>query len=92
MFIWRYLHNVAALKVNLSKFISMIDPSYPLCEKEMETIDHFFFNCEISQLIWFGSLLGLRTQENKISIKDCIGDWCLLYLDINAFSMGSLII
>lgn len=95
MFIQRCLHNVVAVKGNLSKFINTIDLSCPLCEKEMKTIDHFF-NCKFSQLIRFGSPLGLRTQENRRSFKDWIGDQGLgigaSYIQTHAFSMGAFII
>lgn len=51
IFIWRYLHNVIAIKENLSKFICTIDPLCHFYEKETETIDHLLFNYEFLQPI-----------------------------------------
>lgn len=92
IFVWRCLHNAIVVKGILAKFIISIDPLCLLCGKEIEIVDHLFFNCEFSQLIWFGSPLGLKTRGNNISFKDWIGYWFTLLLDTYALSLRILLI
>ncbi|XP_074300123.1 uncharacterized protein LOC141631337 [Silene latifolia] len=55
------------------------DPFCTLCGKglrEVETLEHLFRDCDVSSRIWFGSVLGIRTnQNNYLDLGEWIINW-----------------
>lgn len=64
-FIWRHLKNV----MNLSKHLQGIDPLCPIYKMELETMDHFFFDCVLPQAAFLGLVLCLHTRDGKQSFR-----------------------
>ncbi|XP_074318322.1 uncharacterized protein LOC141655127 [Silene latifolia] len=44
--------------------------------REVETLEHLFRDCDVSSRIWFGSVLGIRTnQNNSLDLGEWIISW-----------------
>ncbi|XP_026458941.1 uncharacterized protein LOC113359541 [Papaver somniferum] len=47
-----------------------------MCNKEVETVEHLFFQCDLAQAIWFASSFGLRLQGNtEINLQTLVQSW-----------------
>ncbi|XP_074271521.1 uncharacterized protein LOC141595451 [Silene latifolia] len=56
------------------------DPFCTLCGKELkevETLEHLFRDCDVSSRIWFGSVLGIRTDQNTFLE---LGEWIINWI------------
>lgn len=51
-FIWKVCHNRIPVNVNLNKREVDINKTCKLCRDDPETIEHMFFHCERTKLIW----------------------------------------
>lgn len=59
LFVWKCLHNIIPVKIELKKRGMPIDIICSRCFQHAESLEHLFFDCPISQRIWRGSTLGL---------------------------------
>ncbi|KAI8536299.1 hypothetical protein RHMOL_Rhmol10G0246800 [Rhododendron molle] len=53
-FWWRVCRNILATKENLFKRRCAKDNLCPICDCEVETIDHMLFLCPWANMVWFG--------------------------------------
>ena len=66
--------------------IGFINPSnlglaetYLKSEVELETLQHLFRDCEITQHIWMGTDLGIRSNNGT---KAPIADWIVIWIHV----------
>jgi ribonuclease HI len=78
--LWRILHNVIPTKTNLLTRGIICDSMCPMCNKEPETTNHIFQQCEWARLVWFGCPLTITTS-NVQTLN--FSDW-LSYILLNA--------
>uniref|UniRef100_A0A2N9GJZ3 Reverse transcriptase zinc-binding domain-containing protein n=1 Tax=Fagus sylvatica TaxID=28930 RepID=A0A2N9GJZ3_FAGSY len=38
------------------------DPRCPLCNSELESVSHVFFQCQATKMFWFGTCWGIRAE------------------------------
>lgn len=69
-FIWRIVRNWLASKENLFRKQCSPTPMCPICEKEVETIEHILFRCSWAVAVWFGSGLSYWVQEQWTETTD----------------------
>jgi len=50
--LFKVLNNYVATKDRLTQKRILIDSTYVLCNNHEETLDHLFFQCEFSKLVW----------------------------------------
>ncbi|XP_074306138.1 uncharacterized protein LOC141641370 [Silene latifolia] len=81
--VWKIISNSLPVGAEFIKRKLDWEPNCHLClkgEKEMESLEHLFRDCEIVSRIWSSSLLGIKTEmANGLSIGDWIID-CIFYL------------
>jgi ribonuclease HI len=78
--LWRIIHKAIPTKINLLTKGILCDTICPMCNKEPETINHIFLQCEWARLVWFGSPITISTtniQTNSFS------DW-IIYMVNNS--------
>ncbi|XP_058725683.1 uncharacterized protein LOC131596977 [Vicia villosa] len=63
-FLWRLVKDILPIRVNLVKKGVKTALDCPLCQENEETVDHLFFHCQLSRMVWFLSPLGLRIDAN----------------------------
>lgn len=51
-FIWKCMHNAIAVMDNLNRKGIDINPLCPRCHKERETVEHIFFRCKETKVVW----------------------------------------
>lgn len=51
-FWWKVCVNVIASKENLWRGDYALDPFYPRCNKEIESIEHIVFRCSYAKKVW----------------------------------------
>jgi ribonuclease HI len=78
--LWRILHNAIPTKTNLLNRGIMCDSMCPMCNKEPETTNHIFQQCEWARLVWFGCPLTITTSNVQ---AQNFSDW-LSYMLINS--------
>ncbi|XP_058198439.1 uncharacterized protein LOC131313959 [Rhododendron vialii] len=54
-FMWRAARNWLTCKENLCRRKCSPNPTCPLCENAVETVEHMLFHCPWSRAVWFGS-------------------------------------
>ena len=62
-FLWRLCTNSIACQGNLRRRGLSIDPTCPLCQNDIETIEHLLFFCPHAHQTWFMSNLGYTPQR-----------------------------
>ena len=67
MLILRIATGILLTKLNLALKIGLGDTSCPLCQEGEESLEHLFFNCPITRVIWFGSSWGIYSSLLPIS-------------------------
>ncbi|KAJ4757006.1 RNA-directed DNA polymerase (reverse transcriptase)-related family protein [Rhynchospora pubera] len=72
VFLWRLLSKALMLSQNVHRRIARISPMCQRCNAENEFEMHCFFYCQGSRVVWFGSNLGLRTQELPLDIVNTL--------------------
>ena len=55
MFLWRLGSNVLPTRENISHRLDILDTSCVLCKKEVESLHHLFFKCNIARALWFAA-------------------------------------
>ncbi|XVE72629.1 hypothetical protein DITRI_Ditri11bG0053500 [Diplodiscus trichospermus] len=53
IFLWKIGRNYVPVRFELNKRINSIEPSYPFCSSECETVDHLFWSCSFTRPVWF---------------------------------------
>jgi len=66
---WRILHGKLLVKIALLKRGINCQPICNLCDQNCESIDHIFFQCEWSKVLWFASPLAITTKFMPASIS-----------------------
>ncbi|XP_062088796.1 uncharacterized protein LOC133795358 [Humulus lupulus] len=66
---WQVLSDGLLTRVKLNKLTKMGDVSCPLCGVAEETTGHLFWECPVSESIWFGCHWGIRPTTI------CFTDW-----------------
>ena len=61
MFIWRACNNLLPTKENLFSRHLILNPLYPICEREVETVTHILWNCPFSKDCWMECSRRLQT-------------------------------
>lgn len=64
-FIWKCLHNIVPLNVNLFQRKMPVDRMCPKCGDEPESVDHMLFHCEQAVRVWLLSQTG-GNADSKI--------------------------
>ncbi|GJY06948.1 ribonuclease H-like superfamily protein [Tanacetum coccineum] len=62
-FWWRVCSNALATRENLYKRNCSSSPLCQICNSQVETIEHMFFECPWTKSMWFGSNYGLRANN-----------------------------
>ncbi|GJU27805.1 hypothetical protein Tco_1166426 [Tanacetum coccineum] len=62
-FWWRACSNALATRENLYKRKCSLSPLCQICNSQVETIEHVFFECPWMKSVWFGSNYGLRADN-----------------------------
>ncbi|OVA09156.1 Reverse transcriptase zinc-binding domain [Macleaya cordata] len=94
LFLWRVINHAIALRSVLARHISTVDPSCPLCQKEIETTDHLFLKCELVRKIWFGSPISLRIPDNdtEFTLESLFNCWLASPSSYEVLKLGCAII
>lgn len=66
-FIWRIINNAVASKEALYKRKCSSNPLCPICDNEVETLEHLFLLCPWAKSVWFGSRLGFFVSEFDVT-------------------------
>ncbi|GJU52604.1 ribonuclease H-like domain-containing protein [Tanacetum coccineum] len=83
IFLWRLLLNKLPTRVNLDrKSIDVHSLLCPICQEDVETVNHIFFSCEMATDLW--SLLA-KWWDLDIPFCASMEDW-FLWLDTSSFS------
>ncbi|XP_028792570.1 uncharacterized protein LOC114748364 [Neltuma alba] len=76
-FIWRCLVRALPVREELARRKCRVPVNCPICNKEVETIEHALFTYPWAKSVWFGSELALRFE--KASFGN-LGSWCMQVL------------
>lgn len=68
LFMWLALQNRLATKERLLKWNMQIASDCVLCQSQLETLEHLFFECSFSAGIW-------RSVLNKLGVSRVIQSW-----------------
>lgn len=83
IFLWRLLLNKLPSRVNLDRRgIGVHSLLCPICQDDVETVNHIFFSCEMATDLW--SLLA-KWWELDIPFCASMEDW-IMWLDTSSFS------
>lgn len=82
-FMWKSFHSAIATMENLFKKRSAQSPVCPLCNIHEESVEHLFILCPWVKLVWFGSALNLKINQDQIST------WADWLIDISRIARGS---
>ncbi|KAK2404541.1 hypothetical protein QL285_053869 [Trifolium repens] len=63
-FLWRLAKNILPTRANLSRKGVQVENLCPQCNNAPETIDHLFLHCQLAQLTWFASQIGVHAPQN----------------------------
>lgn len=66
-FWWKTCNNFLATKANLLKRNCSASGMCPICLLDLEIVEHLFFDCPWTQLVWFGSQPNLRVGRGMVS-------------------------
>ncbi|KAG5530541.1 hypothetical protein RHGRI_025480 [Rhododendron griersonianum] len=66
-FIWKCLHNIVPLNVNLFQRKMPVYRMCPKCGNEPESVDHMLFHCEQAVRVWLLSAFRFRPEEMQIA-------------------------
>ncbi|KAJ4745251.1 RNA-directed DNA polymerase (reverse transcriptase)-related family protein [Rhynchospora pubera] len=72
IFIWRLISKALMLSQNVHRRISTVAAMCQRCQGENEYEMHYFFYCPGSRVVWFGSKLGLRSEELPLNVVTAI--------------------
>jgi hypothetical protein len=74
-FLWRLSKNILPIRENLLKKGILLDPIYPICHNEVESMDHLFLFCDFAKVTWFSSPLGAHISPSMTTTQ-----WLLIGL------------
>ncbi|KAI3877168.1 hypothetical protein MKW92_051123 [Papaver armeniacum] len=78
MFLWRLLNNGTSVRSRLMKYCNNFNVECRLCNGAVESMEHLFLYCPVSQAFLFASPLSFRTDERmNLSVHDYIKSWLL---------------
>ncbi|KAM1776455.1 hypothetical protein ACFX15_042380 [Malus domestica] len=82
-FMWRLAHGALATfeKMYVRKLASTL--LCPICQKQVESLEHLFLMCSWVEPIWFGGMLNLRIDRSSIS------SWLNWFLSVASRRYGS---
>ncbi|XP_026419894.1 uncharacterized protein LOC113315863 [Papaver somniferum] len=90
MFLWRILHDGVGVFSKISKYIEGAPNDCQLCFSEVETVDHLFLRCNLSQLILFASPLSLRIiNDGQTSLRSLVSSWLEISDNGQYFCLGA---
>lgn len=70
-FVWRAFHACIPTQVNLIKHHVETDKRFPICRKNLETIDHALFRCSRAKKLWRQLHENIKIMDvNHSSIQD----------------------
>lgn len=76
IFLWKVVHNILPVQQNLFKKRITRSNVCPICQKEMESIEHAFLRCDWTRPVWFGLQLGYAlNQGNTNSLNAWLSEW-----------------
>ncbi|KAL0014289.1 hypothetical protein SO802_001358 [Lithocarpus litseifolius] len=64
LFLWRLGSNVLPTKENILRWLDIPDTLYVLCKKELESLHHLFFKCNIARDLWFAACWGFKVEHS----------------------------
>ncbi|XP_026428222.1 uncharacterized protein LOC113324100 [Papaver somniferum] len=88
-FMWILLHNGIEVAHKVGRFVEGVPIECHFCNVADETADHLFLHCPFAQAILFASPLGLRLDNNEVTIETLVANWLLLKDDDYHFCLGS---
>ncbi|XP_026445581.1 uncharacterized protein LOC113346235 [Papaver somniferum] len=89
LFIWKFLKNGLAVTGNIGKHVTGVNVECRLCNKDTETVNHLFLNCEAFQAVLFASPMSLRINDNNgNTVQDYIARWLDRGGELVEFKMG----
>ncbi|XP_026377925.1 uncharacterized protein LOC113272281 [Papaver somniferum] len=65
LFVWRAIHRGPGVLQRIEKFVEGVDPICRHCNNHEEDADHLLIHCNLAQMDWFASPIGLRLKENQ---------------------------
>ncbi|KAJ4776676.1 RNA-directed DNA polymerase (reverse transcriptase)-related family protein [Rhynchospora pubera] len=79
LFLWRLINKALMTSQNVHRRIAAVSPMCQRCHTENEFESHCFFFCQGSRVVWFGSALGLRSQDMPLNVVIAISQ-CTQYM------------
>lgn len=73
-FLWRLARNILPTRSNLGRKGIQMDTICPICLEHEETQEHLFMHCQLSQVLWFTTHLGLHVP-NMVSLNKWLMQW-----------------
>ena len=61
-FVWRIGRDILPTNLNILSRMSIGDLRCPLCNSELESVSHVFFQCQATKMFWFGTCWGIRAE------------------------------
>lgn len=81
-FIWRVIHRAIPTKENLRKRGMEGEETCSMCHAEVETQNHIFRLCPVSQMVWKSSWLGIISYtQMDIGVEDWIMNFLNLFFN-----------
>lgn len=80
LLIWRIVHDILPTRAKLSSFFPLPNSLCPLCDMDLEDVEHLFLKCPYIQQLWFTSKWSFCLTP---FINEPIANWIALILRKN---------
>ncbi len=70
--VWRIGNNAILINLDITSNMGTGNNMCPLCHEDSESSVHLFFQCQVTQAIWFGCCWGLRSDWFNVANSDDI--------------------
>ncbi|RYR47166.1 hypothetical protein Ahy_A07g033110 [Arachis hypogaea] len=67
IFLWKAVHIILSVNVNLYQRRCAVKPSCSICQVENETVEHALLLCPWTRAVWFGSSLQIAPTTNNVT-------------------------
>ena len=64
-FMWRMIHKCLPTKISLKEKGVQLYASCAVCGSQEETMEHVFFNCILSNVVWRNGFSGMQVQRDN---------------------------
>ncbi|XP_026428567.1 uncharacterized protein LOC113324461 [Papaver somniferum] len=78
-FLWKCVHKCLPVRDRIARYMHNVDTIFPLCHREVESINHLFLDCHVTKLIWDAT----EIPNLDTTIGQDMTDWITSWLTIN---------